>query len=200
MRKEPRKVGLIDMDDTLFNHDKKLKEDYNLIKSPTDPELDIYEKNRPLYIKRRVNLIRNQPGWWRNLEPMKLGFDILRVTQELGLYVKIATKGPGSASNAWSEKKDCIEDHIGLVGIDVGLSVSEDKSDIHGRFLADDSGEFLENWLEYRPRGIGIMPINDHNKDFYNERVLRYDGSNSDELRRAITWARDRIGPMPKFK
>ncbi len=99
-------------------------------------------------------MIRNQIGWWENLKPLKIGFDILEILREFN----------------------------------------------YGKVLVDDWPKYLEPWLNNRPRGIGIMPAQEWNKDFKHERVVRYTGQNLKEVRTALIWAKDRKGPMPKFK
>ena len=199
MAKDLSQIALFDMDDTLFDHNGQLEKDYRAIKSPGDPDIGFFNNDASPYIKERIRLIRNQAGWWRDLEPLKSGFNILEVAKDLGFYINIATKGPGSATNAWSEKKECIEKHIGKVGIDVGLSIVTNKSTLYGRVLVDDYPEYLESWLKTRPRGIGIMPAQPHNVKFKHKRVVRYNMGNLEKVREAMTWARDRDGPMPKF-
>jgi len=199
MAREIAQIGLFDMDGTLCDHDRKLQEDYELIKSPNDPILNSFDDDAPEYIQKRKRLIRSQPGWWSKLSKLQLGFDVLKIAQELGFHINILTKGPGSSTNAWSEKKDWVEKHIGKVGIDINLSIVSDKSTTYGKFLVDDYPEYLKSWLNSRPRGIGIMPAQDWNKDFVHERVLRYDGQNLEQVKQALEWARDRKGQMPKF-
>ena len=192
-------IAIFDMDGTLCDHDGRLKEDYSRIKSPNDPELKSFDDSSEPYVKERIRLIRNQPGWWRNLNTFQPGFDILEIARDLGFYIEILTKGPGSSTNAYSEKKEWAEEHIGEVGVDIDLSIVSRKSGTYGKVLVDDYPDYLESWLDKRPRGIGIMPAQSYNENFKHPQVLRYNGENPEEVRKALTWARDRVGPMPKF-
>lgn len=190
---------LFDLDGTLADHDGKLRKDYELIKSPNDPPLKSFDDDAPSYVKKRIDLIRSQEGWWENLKPLKLGVEILDLARELKFWIAIATKGP-SSTNAWSEKKAWVENHIGKIGQEVDLYIVTNKSRLYGRALVDDYFGYLSPWLENRPRGIGIMPAQEWNKDFKHERVVRYNGENIEEVKKALKWAKDRKGPIPKFK
>tara|TARA_Y100000310_G_C20512920_1_gene729761 strand:+ start:167 stop:412 length:246 start_codon:yes stop_codon:yes gene_type:complete len=48
--------------------------------------------NLPDYLKQRIDMIRRQPGWWKNLEKFKLGFDVLEEARKQGFEVYILTK------------------------------------------------------------------------------------------------------------
>ena len=44
-------------------------------------------------------------------------------------------------------------------------------------------------WLSNRPRGLGIMPVNDYNKYFEHPQVIKWDGTNLDEVLRGMNIA-----------
>ncbi|NCN98585.1 hypothetical protein GW923_00135 [Candidatus Pacearchaeota archaeon] len=46
--------------------------------------------------------------------------------------------------------------------------------------------DYVERWLEWKPRGLVIIPACDYNKDFKHPQVLKYDRSNLEEAREAI--------------
>ena len=188
-------IALLDMDGVLCDHDRALRTDYELIKSKDDPSLKHHDKTQG-YVQERIKMIRNQTGWGEKLEPLKLGFEILDLLRKFQYEIHILTKGPSSSLNAFSEKARWIEKHVGKIGEEVYMNISGDKSITYGKILVDDWAKYLEPWLENRPRGIGIMPAQEWNKDFKHERIVRYDGENIEEVKKALKWAKDREGPM----
>lgn len=180
-------IALFDMDGTLCDYDKAMQRDMNKLKCPQEilPK-DFYEKNTPRYLIERTDLIKNQPGWWENLEKFKLGFDILKITKKLGFKTYILTKGPSSKSNAWAEKVKWCKKNIP----DASITITEDKGIAYGKILVDDYPTYIKRWLENRPRGLVIMPSHEYNKDFKHPNVIRYDGTNLQEIISAIKQAR----------
>lgn len=106
-------VALFDMDGTLFDYDGQLREDLATLMSPNEtmPE-DIFDESIP-WLKARMHLIKSQPGWWRELPKLQLGWDVYHVAVELGFCIDILTKGPRSKPQAWAEKVECIMRHFG---------------------------------------------------------------------------------------
>lgn len=186
-----RLIAQLDMDGTVADFDKEMIKRLNLIRNPLEPEVGAnyrsLEKLLP-YIKERIRLIMAEDSFWEDLPRFQLGFDILTVLDELGFDVCVLTKGPRSNPRAWSRKVVWCEKH--LPGRDV--TVTRRKGQVYGRVLVDDFPEYITEWLEYRPRGVVIMPANDGNKDFKHSRVTRYDGTNIAEVRRVLEKARDR--------
>lgn len=190
-------TALFDLDGTLCDHDKALKKSYELIKSPLDKELIIFEENLPEYIENRINLIRSQPGWWEKLEKLEKGFEIYSLLEKMGFKNRILTKGPTISENAWTEKLRWVKKNIQEFQ---DISIVKDKSIVYGRILVDDYPPYLSAWLKNRPRGVGIMPAQEYNKGFRHPRVFRYDGTNLEKIKEVALWARERNGPMPRFK
>jgi len=184
-------IALFDMDGTLCNYDKAMRKDYNRIKSPSDPEYDLLNKKNILpYLKERIRLVRRVPGWWKNLEKYNLGFDILNLAKELGFTINILTKCPQSAVNSWTEKVEWIREN--LSEYDVNITISDDKGIVYGKVLVDDFPEYIERWLQNRPRGLVVMPANIQNKYFKHKNVIRYNGSNLEEVKTALIKSKDR--------
>jgi 5'(3')-deoxyribonucleotidase len=185
-------IALFDMDGTLCDYDKAIIKDYNSIKSPSDPEYVSFSKEieeNPI-LKARIKLIRNVPGWWQNMEKYKPGFDILNLAKELGFTINILTKGPRSSPASWSEKVTWVKEH--LKDYDPNITISEDKGIVYGKVLVDDNPEYIERWLQNRPRGLVIMPAYDYNKDFVENNVIRYDGTNLEQVKEAMLKAMTR--------
>lgn len=63
------------------------------------------------------------------------------------------------------------------------VTVTEDKSLVYGKILVDDSPEYLLGWLEHHADGLGVVPAQPANKGFEHPKVIRYDGTNLDEVR-----------------
>ncbi len=190
--KDSDNIVLFDMDSTLCDYDSAMKRDYDLIRSPGDPEFESYSEaleSMP-YIKNRIKMIRNQPDWWKNLEKFKLGFDILDVAKELGFDVHILTKAPKSSLNAFTQKAQWINDNLGS---NINITISDDKSLVYGKVLVDDLPKYASQWLLRHPRGLVIMPYHNHNKDYSHPNVLHYDGTNIEEVRRVLEIAKNRV-------
>jgi hypothetical protein len=88
----------------------------------------------------------------------------------------ILTKGPYNATSAWTEKVQWCREHIYYVPI----TITEDKSLVYGKVLVDDWPPYVTQWLEWRPRGLVIMPDQPWNQDFIHPNVFRYRGHQDD--------------------
>ncbi len=191
--KKVENIILFDMDGTLCDYDKAITEGYNKLKSPSDPEYKPFDNNitNIPYLNERIRVIRNQPGWWTKLDKYQQGFDILAIAKELGFSIHILTKGPKSSTNAWAEKVEWVRTNL-PDSQEVNITISDDKGLVYGKVLVDDFPEYVERWLENRPRGLVIMPLHSWNKDFKHENVIHYDGTNNDEIKRALEIAFNR--------
>ncbi len=179
--KQKEAIGLFDLDGTLADHDKAIIRDLESIRSPEEPQtLPRYDDDAPECYKNRKYLIRSQPGWWFRLEPLALGFDVLAVSQQIGFKTHVLTKGPWTSENAWTEKYQWVKKYIGP---DTDISVTTDKGISYGSFLVDDYPEYALRWLKWRPRGWVIMPVNCRNTEFTHPQVIKYDGTNIEEVR-----------------
>ena len=113
MVRESDLIALFDLDGTMADHTKALERDYIKIAAPGEKVPDAFEEGLPLYVKERIDLIRNQPGWWEKLERYEPGFDIYDLVVELGFNMEILSKGPLSADGAWSEKVKWVRRELG---------------------------------------------------------------------------------------
>lgn len=176
-------IALIDLDGTLAGYDDALRRDLNLIRSPGEPlitpETNVFEL--PPYIEARRQMITNQVGWWLRLKKFKLGWDILHEIARLDFKISILTKGPSTKFSAWSEKVQWCNQNLTDYRID-GVTITHDKSLVYGKVLVDDYPDYITAWLRNRPRGLVIMPAHPHNKDFKHKQVIRYDGTNLDQV------------------
>jgi hypothetical protein len=171
----PRKIALFDMDQTLTDYDTTLLNDLERLRcSNEDRVTNLYGK-LPSYIEERIRLIKRQPGWWENLPELKLGIKLLTKAIDIGFDVHILTQGPYSNSAAWAEKIEWCKTLLPHV---VKITITRDKSLMYGRVLVDDFPEYMDAWLKWRPRGLGIMPVSSNNKDYEHPNVVMFDDSN----------------------
>ncbi len=182
------KIALFDMDGTLCDYEGAIERDYNLTKSPGDPPYSHDNKQYP-YLKKRIDYIRNSPGWWLSLNKFKLGWDILKISKDLGFETHILTQGPLGSQNAWTEKLQWIQKYVG----DVDITITRNKGLIYGTFLVDDYPPYIEKWLKWRPRGKVIMPVHNYNKDFICDNVIPYDGTNKKVVKKMLKTLYERI-------
>jgi 5'-nucleotidase len=101
----------------------------------------------------------------------------------------ILTQGPKRNPESWAGKKKWIDKHLGR---DTDITITRDKGLVYGKVLVDDSLEYAERWLNWRERGLVIMPSNESNKNYIHPQVIRYDGTNSGRISEAMKRARDR--------
>lgn len=194
---QPEKVALIDMDGTLVDYSSQMQADLAKMMAPGDEPISVeqaWTEGAPAHIKARMDLVKCQPGWWLNLPDLELGHHVLRWCREIGFDLHVLTKGPYKTTSAWSEKVEWCRNRFGH---DVKVTITEDKGLMYGRVLVDDFPDYMLRWLEWRPRGLGIMPKNSLNADFTHPRVILYDGFNVDEVQAALRAAFDReSGPV----
>ena len=177
-------IALFDMDGTLCDYTTALFESLEKIRSPSEP---IYDKHvtddSPQHIRNRTNLIRQSESWWENLPKFQLGWDILEVAKKLDFHIMILTQGPRSNPSSWSGKKKWIDRNLGR---DMDITITRNKSLVYGKVLVDDWPEYIEGWLRWRTRGLVIMPASKMNCNFVHKQVIRYDGSNIDQVADAM--------------
>lgn len=173
-RKKSEPIALVDMDGTIVDYDGAMTRDLEMLRAPEEPLVRHRgpDEDNPPHIEARVRLIRNQPGWWRGLKPLLPGIQMLQIMQQMGFSVHILTKGPKSTHSAWTEKAQWCHDHIPGVPV----TVTADKGLAYGKVLMDDWPPYVTRWLEWRPRGLVIMPSWPWNKDFTHPNVIKYDG------------------------
>lgn len=194
---EPEKVALIDMDGTMVDYAGQMQADLAKLAAPGEEPISVeqaWTEGAPEHIKKRMELIKRQEGWWLNLPDLELGHDVLRVVRKIGFDCHILTKGPYRTTSAWSEKVQWCRERFDR---GVKVTITEDKGLVYGRVLVDDFPDYMLRWLEWRPRGLGIMPKNSLNADFRHPRVILYDGSNMAEVATALKAVYDReSGPV----
>lgn len=168
-------IALFDLDNTLCKYDEAIERDYNLAKAPEDPIYSPENRKYP-HLRKLVDKIRTREGWWLELEKREEGFEILSVAIEVGFEIHIATQGPKGCPNAWGEKMQWV--HKNVPGVKV--TVTEDKSFVHGDVLVDDFPDFLDAWLARDEKRYGILCPTKYNQDYEHESVFPYKYSRSD--------------------
>lgn len=150
-------IALIDMDGVLCDHDAAVGRD---LRAALGDDLN---KISPETQDKIIGLIRARDGWWRELEPIPLGFQIVDILRTIGFDLNILTKGPNRAKNAWTEKVEWCAQHIpdAVVTVTCGK-----KGWVYGRVLVEDWPENILHWVERRPRGIVLMPDRPGNINF----------------------------------
>lgn len=181
--------ALFDMDGTLCDYEKGLLSALNAIKSPDEPEFYGNIRDAPKHIKTRADLIRADSIWWETLEKFQLGWDVLKVAQDLEYEIMILTQGPRRNPESWSGKKRWIDKHLGP---DTDVTITRNKGLVYGKVLVDDYPPYAERWLSWRDRGLVIMPANKLNEGYKHSRVIRYDGTNLEQVKKAMTLIRHR--------
>jgi len=177
-------TALIDMDGTLCDYAGALQTElHNLC----GLDADIGD---PQY-KKIIDLLKRQPGFWRNLRVIPSGLKMVSILEKAGFEVHVLTKGPYKTTSAWSEKVEWCREH--LPGVPV--TITENKSLVYGRVLFDDWPPYCEAWLKFRPRGLVIMPAYSYNKGFdekYPGQVVRMTGDNWEHIEAAVDKAAQR--------
>lgn len=185
MKKQPKLIALVDMDGTLCDHNGPFNRDLDELNKAFGGTLT--QKTCPRFVK---NLIRNQPGWWLALRPIQLGMDIYHMLEDMGFCVTVLTKGPKGSPNAWTEKFQWCNEHLNA---ESDITITQNKGLVYGKLLLDDFPPYIEQWLEWRPRGLVLMPHHDYNADFDHPQVMRVsDETDPQEIRNRLQEVVDR--------
>ena len=185
------KIALFDMDGSLANFVDALRRDLDSLRAPEEPPLpeNLWDAERLSHIRHRMRFIKARPGWWLDLAPICNGMMILDLAKKIGYKRDVLTKGPSKHPAAWKEKIEWCTKHLEP---DVQVHIVMNKGLVYGTMLYDDFPEYMDAWLEHRPRGLGIMPVTAANKDYTHERVVKWDGTNLDEVALAMQKAYNR--------
>jgi 5'-nucleotidase len=197
METDAADIALFDLDGSLADYDGALVRDLEALRGPDEPPVTretLWQSELQVHMLARMRLIKAQPGWWLSLAPIQMGMDVLALCERLGFAVHVLTKGPKRYAMAWDEKVRWCQEHIGP---DVDIHISSDKGMVYGKLMYDDCSDYMLRWLRHRPRGLGIMPAAPHNRDFSHPNVIKWDGTNLDEVTRAIRVAKSRTPGEP---
>lgn len=188
---ENDQIALVDMDGTLCDYDGAMKRDLNLIKSQDELIVNNLWDESTTYLKERMKIIKKQPNWWLNLEPIPSGMRMIHLLDSLGFKIHILTQGPATTASAWTEKVEWCQKHLNH--LDYDITITRNKGLVYGKVLFDDYPEYIMRWLKWRPRGLVIMPENSFNKNLVHPNVFHYSGPESmEEAKRLLISIRDR--------
>ncbi len=200
MNEKIKPIALFDMDGTIADYVSAMKRDMESLRSPEEPESDgdnLWDENAPAHIKARKETIEKTRGWWRELKPIPVGIDVMKIAQELGFEIRILTKGPNDVPQAWAEKLEWCQHHLGK---NIQVTITRDKGTVYGRVLVDDYWPFMEGWLKHRKNGLGLMPgaskglmRKEHLEAALDHpNVTFFDSSNIDQVKELLIRSRDR--------
>lgn len=187
-------IGLFDLDGTLADFDASMRPKLAALRSPgEDPEAESTEREEVPYMKERRRLIKSQPGFWRDLAPIPLGFQLLEEARAQRFLCQILSKSPRKIPAAAGEKIEWCVKYVP----DLPIVLSEDKGLVYGKLLCDDWPEYIERWLEWRPRGLVIavaQPWNVGIDTKFSKNVVRFDGTNFPYVRERMQEIRATAG------
>jgi 5'(3')-deoxyribonucleotidase len=201
MEQSDDRWALVDLDGTVADYDAALTDAMRAIQGPDEPPYaNRYEdggvRREVPHVEARRKLIQRQPGFWKGLRRLPLGFEVVDELRDLGFSLHVLTKGPTTTPSAWSEKVEWCSEHLP----DAIVTVTGDKSFVYGRVLFDDFPPYFEKWLAVRPRGLVVCVAHPWNAEYAaggakeTPSVLRYDGTNRAELRARLSRAYERSG------
>lgn len=173
-------IALFDLDGTLCNYDEALNRDMEKLRSPKEKPFRSYMRDKePDYIRARMDLIRGNPEWWDNLNPLPIGFRIYHLLLDWYFRIVVLTQGPKRNAEAWKGKLLWCRHNLHP---ETDVVITRDKSLVYGKILVDDFPPYVTAWLRHRPRGTVIMPDQPWNKGFKHPQVIRYRGTSEDDL------------------
>ena len=168
-------IALFDLDSTLVDYEGGLLSDLESLRSPDEPKITtLFRDKEEQWLKNRIDIIRKDADWWKNLRPFKTGMIVHNLAKSLGFRIFICTQGPRTNADAWKGKVQWVRDNLPP---DTDIVVTRDKGIIYGKVLVDDFPEYVEKWLNHRPRGFVIMPAHPYNEGYTHPNVIRYDGN-----------------------
>ncbi len=171
-------IALFDLDGTLADFDAGMQQRLAELRSPgEDPTADETAFEDVPHVKARRRLIKAQPGFWRELATIPLGFQLLEEARAQRFLCQILSKSPRKIPTAAGEKIEWCVKHVP----DLPIVLSEDKGLVYGKLLCDDWPEYIERWLTWRPRGLVVAVAQRWNLGIdkrFSKSVVRYDGMN----------------------
>ena len=189
-----RLVALVDMDGTLCECSGAIMSGLAQLRGPLEDPAEERLSEAPAHIVARRRLIMSVPGFWRDLQPLRFGFDVIGALDEYDFKSYILTKGPRENSVGWMEKFEWCRKHVP----DLPIVITEEKAIVHGAVLVEDWPPYIAQWLHSCPTGLVIVPAQPWNLDVersFPAQAIRYDGSNLNTIRQRLALiARQRYG------
>src|SRR5262245_60445979 len=110
-------MALIDLDGTVADYDRAMREALSKLQSPGEPPLEESLRDAPEWLEERQRLIKQSPGFWRNLPRVQRGFEVVAALRELRFRLMVLSKGPSRTSSAWTEKLLWSQEHLPDAGV-----------------------------------------------------------------------------------
>lgn len=191
-------IALVDMDGTVADFQGAMRRDLDKLRSPYEPvNYGMDENDRPEYLKERWDIVKRQPDWWFNLEPLPSGFLVVNHLRSLGFKIHVLTRAPKKLPAAWEQKVRWCMKHLPGDAV----TITPDKHLVYGKVLVDDWPEYIEPWLKVRPRGLVIMPAQEWNAELKHPQIVRHVyGENDQEVMDALTKHYETIKTESKAK
>lgn len=174
-------IALFDMDATMANFELSMRIQLQKLRSRGEPSfiteddepvVDLWEYQRQHnHARERMRLIKRSTGFWKYLPMIRSGLDLFDAFAEAGFRTDVLTQAPKSCPSAYTEKKEWCDLYLPP---DTTIHISGDKSLVYGKVLVDDWPGYVQPWLDWRPRGLVLMPSYRYNRDFEHERVIKY--------------------------
>jgi hypothetical protein len=179
-------IALIDLGDTLCECTPALRAALMRLRQPGERQEDEALVPLPAYLETRRRHVMSTPSFWRDLPPRQLGMELLALLRNAGFQVHILTKGSCDA-HVWAEKVAWCHEHVPGVPV----TVTDDKSRVHGHVLVDDWLPYVEDWQRQCREGLAIVPAHPWNTDAVEgPRLIRDEGGSREKvhafLRRAF--------------
>ena len=171
-------IALVDLDGTLADFDGEMTRRMRRLQAPCEePYVSVGNVDGAPYVEERKLLIKSQPGFWRGLAKLSLGFEILDVLRELRFTTHVLSKAPREPKSAYTEKAEWCAIHVP----DLPVMLTQDKGLHYGKVLVDDWTPYITRWLKWRKRGLVVVPAQPWNADFKHPNAIRYTGSREDQ-------------------
>lgn len=187
-------IALFDMDGTLADFDASMRLKLGELRAPgEDPQADTTAFEDVPYVRARRRLVKAQPGFWRELAPIPLGFQLLEEARAQRFLCQILSKSPRKIPAAAGEKIEWCVRYVP----DLPIVLSEDKGLVYGKLLCDDWPEYIERWLTWRPRGLVVAVAQPWNVGIdaqFSRNVVRFDGTNFPYVRERMQEIRATAG------
>lgn len=175
-------IALVDLGDTLCDCSGPLHERLAALRGPGEDAATETREPPPAHVDARRRQIMGSPGFWLGLPPRASGFGLLEILHAEGFGVRVLSKGPRDAPQAWADKLAWCRRHLP----EAPVIITDDKSLVFGHVLVDDWPPYVAQWQKRWPHGLAIVPAQPWNADMREgPRCIRYDG-NAAAVRRAL--------------
>lgn len=135
------------------------------------------------------SLVMEDSAWWRNLPKNKLGFDIIKLIDELVYNIEILTVKKNGSNHISNEIENCLRDHFGKQYSKIEI-IPTDRlySSCEKEILIDTSKENINYWLKYSKSPLVIpsktfIAFEEIEKEIDGCRAIYYNGVNLEQIK-----------------